>query len=146
MKKIVPIVIAVLVVGGVLAFVLMSGSDSDTPSESSTTNQTQAPSQSAEDTSPQTPAPSETTIVFTDSGFDPSNYEVAVGGTVTVQNDSSSSLEFSSDSHPTHQDNPELNTEVIEPGETTTFVAETEGEWGFHDHLDHTKTGILTVR
>ncbi len=93
----------------------------------------------------QEPAASETIIVYTDSGFEPSDYTVSVGGTITVRNDSSDDLQFSSDSHPTHQDNPELNADTIEPGESLQLNVTTAGEWGFHDHLNHLHTGMLTV-
>lgn len=86
------------------------------------------------------------TIVFTNSGFEDSSYMVKAGQTVTVKNDSSMEVEFSSDEHPTHTDNPELNMEDLQPGETQTFTPENAGTWGIHDHrhAQYTTTLIVT--
>lgn len=86
-----------------------------------------------------------TTITFTDNGFSPSVVRVARGTVVTVVNESSSPVEFSSDDHPAHRDNPEMNMARLAPGERGTFTASTPGEHGYHDHIDHSKTGTLVV-
>ena len=85
------------------------------------------------------------TIVFTDDGFEQQSYTVAAGQTVTVKNQSSIEVEFSSDEHPTHTDNPELNMDVLDPGEQGTFTPDRAGEWGIHDHEHPEFTTTLTV-
>lgn len=87
------------------------------------------------------------TIVFTNAGFAEQVYQVKPGATVTVRNASSRPLQFSSDDHPSHRDEPSLNTPTIRPGETTTFTAPSEpGEYGFHDHINARHTGALVVK
>lgn len=99
----------------------------------------------AQDTNTDTDQTSGTIITLTDAGFDKASYTVKAGDTVTVKNESSSAMQFSSADHPTHLENPELNMSVIEPGQSGTFVAETAGTFGFHDHLNDQFTGTLVV-
>lgn len=84
-------------------------------------------------------------ITYTDQGFSPSTLTVKVGTTIRVVNNSSDALEFSSDNHPTHLDNSELNMDVLAVGESSTFTVTKSGEHGFHDHLNASNEGILTV-
>jgi len=84
-------------------------------------------------------------ITFTDEGFSPSTLTVKKGTVVTVENKSTKSVQFSSDDHPAHTDDPEINMGVLAPGESGTFTVETIGTHGFHDHIDDSKTGTLTV-
>lgn len=85
------------------------------------------------------------TITYTDDGFSPASVTVAAGTTVSVENSSSGELQFSSDDHPTHKDNPELNQAAIPSGDTLNFVVNEPGTWGYHDHLNPTKTGTIVV-
>lgn len=84
-------------------------------------------------------------IVYTDSGFEPKTLTVSKGTVVTVKNDSSKRVQFSSGDHPTHHNNPEMNLRELKPGESAAFTALTVGEHSFHDHIDATMTGVLTV-
>lgn len=144
------IALAVLAVV-VLAVVLTTGG-SDNPStpeqttsnSSNTSDNSNDASQDATDN--QEPAPESATIVYTSSGFSPASYEVAVGGSVTVRNDSDEDLDFASDNHPTHEENSELNAGEIAPGESKTFTVTTAGNWSFHNHHNSSHTGRLTVR
>lgn len=86
-----------------------------------------------------------TVITFQEGGFSPREVTVAKGTTVTVKNNSSNRLQFSSDDHPTHRINQGMNLPVLAPGESDTFTAEEVGEWGFHDHIDASFTGMITV-
>lgn len=85
------------------------------------------------------------TITYTDKGFEPSNLSIKSGDTVKVINNSSNSLQFSSDPHPVHTSNSELNEETISAGSSLTFKVTKTGTFGFHDHLDSTKTGKITI-
>jgi hypothetical protein len=102
------------------------------------------------DTSPDTdsadvaPA-SSLTINYSDSGFERNNYTVRVGETITVKNNSKRSMQFSSDDHPTHLLNPQLNLDVLSPGQSATIRVAKAGNWGAHDHLDPSKTTRLIV-
>lgn len=84
-------------------------------------------------------------IVFNENGFSPEELEVKVGTVVTVRNNSSTRVQFSSDDHPTHRINQGMNLRILRPGESGAFTAEKVGEWGFHDHIDASHTGVVTV-
>lgn len=87
-----------------------------------------------------------TTIIFTNDGFTPSEYTSKAGEAVTVKNDSSQRLQFSSDDHPTHRIHPEINLTTLAPGESATITPGGAGVYHFHDHIDDSKTGTLTVQ
>jgi plastocyanin len=96
-------------------------------------------------TSKRSQAPASATITFSDSGFSPSVTTVKAGDTVRVTNKSSQELDFDSDPHPEHTDEPELNVGPVSPGESKTFIVTRTGHWGFHDHLNPGFTGTLNV-
>lgn len=137
------IIIVLLVIAAALVFVFGFSSKTDSPAP--TENQQSTNTETSQQPDEEATSSDQVTIVYTDDGFEQSTYAIASGGTVTVQNNSTSTLEFSSDDHPAHRDNPELNTDAIEPGETVQFTPKEEGSWGFHNHLLSVHTGVLTV-
>lgn len=90
-------------------------------------------------------AGSEVVIKYTDSGFEPSAIAAKKGDTLRVENESSGSLEFSSDDHPMHTDNPELNMSPLASGESGVLVLTRSGEWGIHNHVKDEDTAYITV-
>jgi plastocyanin len=115
--------------------------------ETSTNNGTppsQQTSEPAEDMNSNNEA-TEIVINYTDNGFDPSTLEVSVGDVVKVVNDSSSPLQFSSDEHPVHTDNPELNMTTLQPGENGSITITQSGEWGIHNHTRPEHMATLNV-
>lgn len=109
-------------------------------------NRSQAPTTTQnEQTGTTNPSTDAATITFTDAGFSPTTLTVKKGTKVTVVNSSSSSVQFSSDDHPTHLEDPEINMSELAPGESGSFTATTVGTHGFHDHIDDSKTGTLVV-
>lgn len=139
--------IVLLVVGVALLVWALTGRSADAPASESTMNGTADTQSQVEN--PDEPTSSDqseaTTIVFTNDGFSPEELEVKVGTVVTVRNNSSTQVQFSSDSHPTHTENEGMNLRVLNPGESASFTADEVGSWGFHDHIDDSKTGMLTV-
>lgn len=133
-------VLLVLAVGGlVYAATRSSVKDTETATDMPATSQEQT-EQPAEE-----PQPGATVIVFTDNGFEPMKYLAKVGEAVTVRNDSSMDLEFSSDDHPTHLEHPKINLGVLAPGESARFTPDGAGTYEFHDHINSQFTGSLTV-
>lgn len=134
------IVIVALIIGAIV----FATQKSDT---STTAPDTTQPDSSSSNGTPSTPseASDEVTITYTDAGFAPTTYAIKSGGTVTVENKSSRDLEFSSDRHPVHTAQPELNMDTLKPGEAGTFTVTKIGTWGFHDHLNASATGTLRV-
>lgn len=137
------IVIAALAVAGLVVFVLSSQPAEAPDRTSDQTETTTEPSEQGDDA---VQDPSErTTIAFTGNGFEPSQVTVKRGTVITIKNDSSRSVQFSSDDHPAHRDNTEMNMQTLAPGESGSYTTTTAGEWGYHDHLDESKTGTITV-
>lgn len=134
--------IVLIVIGVALLGWALMGRKADAPASEPATNNTATAQTEAENTD----EPAATaTISFTNDGFSPQELEVKVGTVVTVRNDSNTRVQFSSDDHPTHTINQGMNLPVLNPGESDTFTADEVGEWGFHDHLDDSHTGVLVV-
>lgn len=151
MKKIIIIivVIAVVAAGGFILLRSSDSTDTDTqeqdeittqPAEESSTSEEEAAEGEAEEAE-QVAA----TITYTDSGFSVDNQTVAAGSTVEIVNQSDSQLDFASNVHPVHSDNSEFNVGIIEAGDSTTFVVNETGTWGFHNHLNSSQLGEITV-
>lgn len=85
------------------------------------------------------------TITYTDSGFSPQTVTVKAGDKILIKNGSSAPMEFDSDPHPIHTDDPELNEGVIEPGASATITVNVKGTHGYHNHLDPSQTGTIIV-
>ncbi len=85
-------------------------------------------------------------ITYDGNRFSPAILTVEKGATIQVINNSSKPMQFSSDTHPTHEDNPELNMEVLQPGKTGTFKVSKAGQHGYHDHLMEDNEGIVFVQ
>ncbi|MDB5187232.1 MAG: hypothetical protein JWM07_704 [Candidatus Saccharibacteria bacterium] len=108
-----------------------------------TTAETSAPAE--ESSQPTAETSSAATITYTDNGFTPNTLTVKKNSVITVTNKSSKNVMFSSADHPTHQEQPELNMNTLNPGESGTITITKAGIWGYHDHIDETMTGTITV-
>lgn len=124
---IVGVVVAILAIG---LFIFFTQARRTSTTETTQTTQTEA---------------SSATITFTDDGVSPDALSVSAGTQVTVRNNSSRDVQFSSDDHPTHQLNREMNLEVLSPGESASYRASNVGTWLFHDHLNERVTGRVIV-
>lgn len=54
-------------------------------------------------------------------------------------------MQFDSDPHPAHTTNPELNVGSVPPGEQMSFVVDTKGTFGYHNHLNPAQKGTIVV-
>jgi len=90
--------------------------------------------------------PVATTITYTSSGFEPNNITIKSGDKIKIVNNSGNQLEFSSDPHPTHTINPELNAGDTENGKSTTITLTKTGKWGFHNHYNPSAHGFVNVQ
>lgn len=136
------IVVAALGVG---AWVILQ--DGNTTEESAQVKDTNATTQG---NTPETATATEPTgetieIIYNDDGFERATYAAAPGDTIKVVNNSKDSLEFSSDDHPTHLENSELNQPVLASGASQEFTVNTLGTWGIHDHFKSNNTTTLVV-
>lgn len=134
-------IVAALLIGGI-AYAVISSNEKTPPTTSTPPNATtkEETTKSNDDASTEHPM-----ITFTDEGFSPSSYSVKKGSSVMVMNNSKMDLEFSSNDHPAHTDETELNMNTLKPGASGTFTVTKAGTWGFHDHLHDEFTGTLVV-
>lgn len=87
----------------------------------------------------------EADILFTKNGFVPKKLTVKKGAVVTVENDSSDNVQFSSGERSPKRVNSDLNLRTLLPGEDASFIAKKVGSWKFRDSLGGEYTGTLTV-
>lgn len=135
------VIIAIALIIGIGA--LVATRPKATPSNSTTTT-IATPSTSSTPTT--TPATASTTVKFDGNGFSPAMATVKSGSQITFENDSNQTIQVESDPHPTHTDNPQLNIGTIAPGASKSATLTTTGNWGYHDHLDPSLTGRVTVQ
>lgn len=145
-KVIVGIIALLVIVGG--AFILFKPSKSNAPGNSSqsTTGSSDHSSDHANTTntgSDDTPAA--VTITYNGSSFSLSADTIKAGESIKVVNNSDKELSFDSDPHPVHTDNPELNVGDVAAGQSKTAKLTTKGRWGFHNHLNSSQHGNITV-
>ena len=144
MKKIALIVAAVtlLAVGGGVTLLTKKANAPATNISTTTTDTTTPPT----DTNV-VPAPGSTAVItYTDDGFSPGTVTVKAGSKFTIRNNSSHVLQFDSNPHPAHTDNPELNIGTIAPGKSVAVTLTKTGSFGYHNHLNSSDTGIIIVQ
>jgi len=139
-RVLIAIIAVVIVVGAAVAYAMINASNTAAPATNS--NSSSSPSSSSSNSTNQTVA---SVITYDGSTFNLSVSTVAAGSRVEIKNASTSPLDFDSDPHPTHTDEPELNQGAVDPGQSKTFTITKKGTWGFHNHEDPTQHGNITV-
>ncbi len=79
------------------------------------------------------------------NGFSPKNVTIKVGESVTWVNKDSEDHTVNSDPHPTHTSYPPLNLGLIKPGDQKSLTFDQAGTYKYHDHLNPSLTGSVTV-
>lgn len=151
-EKIVGIIAVIIVVVG--GWYLLKGTPASAP---------ETPTEEAQTTTNTTTTTTTITgviIVYTDQGFSPANINVPLGTTVTFVNQSSKNMWVASAMHPAHtvysgttlsQHCPDTTNSAFDeckgdaPGASYSFTFNKEGTWKYHDHIDATKFGSITV-
>ena len=88
----------------------------------------------------------ETIVTYTDAGFAPEQLSITRGMTVVFRNKSSSQLWVASDPHPVHTALPALDAgHGIATNAEFRFRFMDTGAWGFHNHLQSSHQGSVTV-
>lgn len=151
---------AIIIIGG--GWYLFSGEPAEAPSEGSETPVTnQMPVIGS--TTPEMiveNAPSDVVVTYTDEGYSPKSVTIPVGATVTFVNQSSKNMWVASARHPEHtvysgtsltQHCPDTAGTAFDqcaggaPGSSYSFTFTKTGEWKYHDHIDATRFGSVTV-
>lgn len=106
-------------------------------------------------------APLEATIRATEAGFEPAHVTIKKGGTVTWVNDIDSQAWPASAKHPTHTVYPGSDIakcgtadqgnifdacKGLAKGESFAFTFNEAGQWFYHDHLNVSHFGSVTVQ
>lgn len=84
-------------------------------------------------------------VSYDDNGFSPAKATVKSGQTLTFTNKASSDIQPSSDPHPQHTDNPELNVGNIAAGQSKSITPTKTGTFGMHDHFNPSHTMSITI-
>jgi len=145
MKKLyisIGVILAVLTIAAIYLLIFQQPATAPTNDQQAETTTDSTEASVAEDNSDV--ADQNQTITYSDDGFSPADLAVKEGTKITIKNDSSRTLDFASDDHPTHLTNSELNVGLIEPGASKNFTP-SKGTWGFHDHLNASATGQIVV-
>lgn len=139
MNKSVKIIIALVLVAVLAgAVVMLSKKDSTTKADDHTSHTHSTSTSDAQNDVAMI-------ITYDGKGFSESTSSIKVGQSVKVVNSSDVDLAFDSDPHPVHTDNTELNAGAIAPGESKTFTIDKKGTWGYHNHLNASQHGEITV-
>jgi plastocyanin len=98
-------------------------------------------------TQPPPPTTNQTwTVNITSSGaFSPANLNIKKGDSVMWVNGDNSTRWPASDPHPTHTSYAGFDSRGITPGSSWSFVFNNTGTWGWHDHLNSSTKGTITV-
>ncbi|OGE87791.1 MAG: hypothetical protein A3J07_03705 [Candidatus Doudnabacteria bacterium RIFCSPLOWO2_02_FULL_49_13] len=92
------------------------------------------------------PAAPKTYEINMAAGFNPATLTIKKGDLVKFVNTDSKPHWPASAPHPTHTDYPEFDSKrAIAPGETWSFTFGKVGSWKFHDHLNSSSFGKITV-
>lgn len=137
-KVIIAVVLVAVLAGGAI---WIGNSRKDSGKSSETSQNPNSSSNTSSSDNEQVAA----TITFNGSDFTLSKDTIKSGDKVKVVNNSQTDLEFDSDPHPVHTDNKELNIDMVAPGESKTFTITKTGTWGFHNHLNASQRGSITV-
>ncbi len=149
-KKVLAIVLAIVVIGAGL-FMFLGSDDDDEPNDAVNTGQVnQAENENTqpdgEDADSEASDEADARVAYTDNGFEPNELAVTVGQTVIFVNNSSRSMWVASDDHPTHTDDPDFDDgQGVGPGEAFAYTFDEVGEWGYHNHLNDSDEGTITV-
>ena len=139
MKAFIIGLIAAVVIGGG-GYLVLHKSPSKTAISASS-----SPSVQPQNTSSATSTSGSNAISFDGSQFSPATLTVKSGTEVTIKNTSSSDLQMDSNPHPVHSDDTDLNVGLISAGQSKTFTVTKTGSFGYHDHLDPSIQGQITI-
>jgi plastocyanin len=144
LKASVIIVVVLAIIGGGAVALNNKNNDKQPPVSPASASTSSQPSTSTQASNDNPPA-AENTITYSDNGFRPATLTVTSGTKITIKNKSSIPLQFDSDPHPEHTDDPELNVGTVSPGSSVTITVTKPGSHGYHNHLNASDTGTIIV-
>lgn len=105
-----------------------------------------SPSQSAVPSASEGATLQENIVEIASSGFSPQNITLKKGGSVTWINSDSENHIVNSAPHPTHTTYPPLNLGLIKPGDKKSLIFPDSGTYKYHNHLNPSLFGSVTVQ
>jgi plastocyanin len=91
-------------------------------------------------------APKTVNVSLTDTGYSPQSLTINQGDTVTFTNNSTGRMWTASAPHPQHTDYPEFDQKAAaNAGGTFSFTFNKVGTWKFHNHMNPSQFGSITV-
>ena len=141
------IVYVVLVIAAViLALWYLLGSRPSYTSKTPPPQSTEIPSQPKDSGATESAAMEKNVVKISSSGFLPKDITIKAGEEVTWVNEDSIDHQVNSVVHPTHQVYPPLNTvNLLKSGEKESLSFPDTGVYKYHDHLNPTLFGSVTV-
>ena len=88
----------------------------------------------------------EVSVFLTPSGFIPADLTIKAGARVTWTNQSGVLGNVSSAPHPAHTDYPALNLGSFGPDKSVSLTFNSPGTYKYHNHLDPSQSGSITVQ
>ena len=92
---------------------------------------------------------SSNTVTYTSSGFSPSEVTLTSGDKLTWVNDGNEEIQIGANPHPIHTGNKEVSgggfVLTLKSGEQATVEVEKTGTFGYHNHLNSSQGGTITV-
>lgn len=142
------VLVLVLVIVGFVLVKQRGGNEAVAPTDKEVSLPTAPPASTPTPTpTPPVVAPATKTITYTDSGFSPATLTIKAGDTVLFKNSGSRDFWPASAPHPTHTNYPEFDAKRgIAPGATYSFTFTRVGSWKYHNHLNPTTNGTITVQ
>lgn len=156
----------VIVIGGGIIALALSGASCSRPTNSQTDNQTPAVTDPAVGTTMPVPgtntpetevvdvptappvATKTVTVNYTGSGFSPNTVTINAGDTVRFVNTGQTAAVWpASNPHPIHTDAPGFDARrPLDTGGSYSFTFTRAGTFGYHNHLNLAQTGTVVVR
>lgn len=145
-NALITIVVVIVLLGAAGWYLLKSNKQTFEPLPQTT----QAPAASESVTPPPATSgaevKSDNLVTITSGGFSPKDVTVKVGDTVSWVNSDSVEHTVNSAVHPTHLVYPPLNLDALKPAESKSLSFPKAGTYKYHDHLNPSLFGSVTVQ
>lgn len=136
MNKILPIIVVLIVAVGAFAFF---------GNKKTNQEEIQPPVESEEQVPSQMEEKTDVTSIILSDGFSPKDITVKAGTTVVWVNKTGKPATVSSNDHPTHRLHPFLNLGEFPSNSSLQVAFDEVGTYGYHNHLNASETGTVTV-
>ncbi len=138
------IAVVMVIVLVIFGWYLLRPKGTTTPEVSEPTP-TSTASKSASPQASSSAAMTEKVVTISSTGFSPKSITIKAGESVTWTNSDSANHTVNSSPHPAHTDYPLLNLGVIKNGESKSLSFPKAGTFKYHDHLNPSLFGSVTV-